>query len=1083
MNKTISKIFNIIMLLTLVISMLAPLKVQAVTNQIVPKYTTDDSGGTYPSASWTPTGQGNVRNHQGAVQDKDWDGQTWDGDPNNLTNSYFKYGAADNPDFAIRQFARETATPGLFDVYANIRGNATEISKRVDVVFVVDTSGSMEDDSRLRKAKDGIANFLDGITSVGLKDKVHTGLVTYSSEGHREVELGSIGSTSERIKNALEMTSADGGTFTQAGLKMAADMLASSTADEKRIILLTDGRPTYSYHITSAEKDGNGVIYGTGFDYSKSEGAGSSDMFDHSWWFDDRYTVDGCYIDSIWPATLGEARLIKAKGIEINALGIGISDSYTKNMELLASPGKYEAKSDSESIKNYLDSQMDDVIKSFATVVDGVVNITPGPQFEIVLGDARNPVTITSVGSVEVPTGYKRIVDKNQVVVGIPKENSTINLSKDQEIQIHYQVRLKTGTEDFVPGKWYQMNSTATLSADGIGSVLFGIPSGKGAGTSLEVTKEWKTLSESTTLPENISFKVIREIAQGQNAWTEATGTLSASEKWTGIFDQLSIDGQPVYLAKDTGFGKEYLYKLSEESLVPGFHSAIEQIGNNKWKLINSELGVKVQKKATANDAALAGAEFKLVKYVADQEVIVKERLEANDANSIADQIEDGRYALIETKAPKGYSLDDTPLEFKVEKGKFFDANDQEITAENLASKTTGFYLDRSKAYVLTGVKLNDLKDFELVLEKVDEKGELLKGAEFELKSEALNYQQKLTGGASYTFTGLKPGSYILTETKAPTDYKILTKPIEFTIDAKGNVKVDKDQISGDISCELTEGNEANKLSFKVANEPLTPGKVKVEKYDQNGQALKEAEFTLKRYDSEWNNGQEVKVLTANEMTLEGIKSGNYELVETKAPVGYELDETPIRFQRQDGKWLDEAGKELKGKQTDTLDQLYVDDKDPTMLVLSKTNKLKATDLTIKKVTGFLQKPLAGAEFKVTDKAGNKYQVTDEGEGIFKVTGLAPGEYTIEETKAPEGYVKLDEALKFTISADGKVEGGSFELTNTGNNTLEVTVKNHAAGILPKTGGNGIYIYLLIGASLMLLTGISIAAFRNKRGV
>ncbi|WGN88925.1 VWA domain-containing protein [Ligilactobacillus faecis] len=1081
MNKTISKFFDIIMLLTLVISMLAPLKVQAVTNQIVPQYTDDtDGSGIYPKAYWEPVTEGNVRNHQGAVQDKDWDGQTWDGDPNNLTNSYFKYGAADNPDFAIRQFARETATPGLFDVYANIRGNATEISKRVDVVFVVDTSGSMADYSRLKNAKDGIANFLDGITSVGLKDKVHTGLVTYSSEGSERVKLGSIGSNSADIKEALTNTRADGGTFTQDGLRKAADMLATSTADEKRIILLTDGRPTYSYKVKKAETI-DGVVYGTEFGNTR-EGAGSSDMFEHSLWGGDhRYTVDGCYIDSTWPATLGEARLIKEKKIEINALGIGISGRYTKKMELLASPGKYEAQSNSESIKNYLDSQMDDVINSFGTISNGRVEISIGTQYDVVEGF----LDINSVGKVNVDMGafgkYESEAKNGKVTVG--GEYTPINLSKDQEIQIHYQVRLKTETEDFVPGKWYQMNSTATLSADGIGSVSFGIPSGKGAGTSLEVTKEWKTLSESTTLPENISFKVIREIAQGQSAWTEATGTLDASKEWTGIFDQLSIDGQPVYLAKDTGFGKEYLYKLSEESLVPGFHSAIEQIGNNKWKLINSELGVKVQKKATANDAALAGAEFKLVKYVADQEEIVKERLEANDANSIADQIGDGRYALIETKAPKGYSLDDTPLEFKVEKGKFFDVNNQEITSESLASKTTGFYLDKTKAYVLTGVKLNELKDFELVLEKVDEKGELLKGAEFELKSEALNYQQKLTGGTSYTFTGLKPGSYILTETKAPTDYKMLTKPIEFTIDAEGNVKVDKDQISGDISCELTEGNKANKLSFKVANKPLTPGKVKVEKYDQSGKALANARFILKRYDSEWNNVQKEKELTANKMTLEDLKSGNYELVEIEAPVGYELDQTPIRFQRQDGKWLDEAGKELKGKQNGVLDQLYVDDKDPTMLVLSKTNKLKDTDLTIKKVTGFLQKPLAGAEFKVTDKDGKEYQVTDEGEGIFKVTGLAPGEYTIEETKAPEGYVKLTEALKFTISADGKVEGGNFTLTNTGNNTLEVTVKNHAAGILPETGGNGIYIYLLVGASLMLLTGISIAAFRNKRRV
>ena len=88
-------------------------------------YTTDNSG-TYPTANWRPTGNQNVLNHQG---NKDggaqWDGQTsWNGDPTNRTNSYIEYGGTgDQADYAIRKYARETTTPGLFDVYLNVRGN------------------------------------------------------------------------------------------------------------------------------------------------------------------------------------------------------------------------------------------------------------------------------------------------------------------------------------------------------------------------------------------------------------------------------------------------------------------------------------------------------------------------------------------------------------------------------------------------------------------------------------------------------------------------------------------------------------------------------------------------------------------------------------------------------------------------------------------------------------------------------------------------------------------------------------------------------------------------------------------------
>ena len=67
-----------------------------------------------------------------------WDGVTnWDGDPTNQNNSYIEYGGEkEAADYAIRKFAKETATPGLFDLYVNVRGNTQKDIPPLDIVFV-----------------------------------------------------------------------------------------------------------------------------------------------------------------------------------------------------------------------------------------------------------------------------------------------------------------------------------------------------------------------------------------------------------------------------------------------------------------------------------------------------------------------------------------------------------------------------------------------------------------------------------------------------------------------------------------------------------------------------------------------------------------------------------------------------------------------------------------------------------------------------------------------------------------------------------------------------------------------------------
>lgn len=1080
-----TKLVRNVCALLLIICLLFPLlgqSVQAYGDNIKPVYTTDDTG-TYPTASWKPTGQENVINHQGGTVSGCDNNTNWSGDPSDTTNSYLKHGNVDDPDFMIRKFARETATPGTFDVFLNVRGNSVRQEKTVDVVFVVDTSGSMGDSERLDNVKAGINDFIDNVEKAKLGDNIRAGLVSYDDTAIVQENLDTVSNNGTSLKSTVKALEAGGGTFIQDGLYKAKDMFSGSKSDEKMIILLTDGAPTYSYHVESAISEG-GEVYGETFDYEKSEGIGSSENFPSSFFWDMTYTVDGFKIDSTWPATLGEARNIKnSTDIVINVLGISIADKYSAKMELLANKGHYSRQSSSKGIKEYLESQADNVISSFDTIKNGSIVIPLGEQYEF----ASEQVGITSVGENELSRLEAPWAKEYEDHIDIGK----INLGKGDEVQFHYQVRLKTGTADFVPNKWYPMSGETVLTAEKIPGAKFGIPSGKASGTTIDITKEWKTFSQ-TELPENIGFKVIRKVA-GDDEWQTAGGVLTAGDKWQKTFDKLTLaDGQEVALAKYNKLGVDYNYQVSEETAVEGFNTKIEHLGENKWRIINTELGLQVEKRASPSDAKLDGAEFKLVKYSDEfvtEDPSFNEKLVAN-SKDIMSGLKNGHYALIETKAPTGYQAEPNALKFSIKNGKFFDEANNEITATNLEAGQDGFYLNFSNdsAYILTGVKYNILKPFTLNLTKTDTKGKQLSGAEFELvnaKGEQIKFEYANDAKTKLKFSGLTPGEYTLTETKAPVDHKLLTAPLKFTITEAGKVEFENEP--KDVKVELTTGDDQNTLDFRVENTPLKTGSVSVAKYTTNGQPLADAKFKLIRYTDAWQtqDGSFEKTITADsENVLDDLKSGHYGLQEISAPAGYQLDESVVKFKWEDEKWFDENGKEITAAKTEKLDQLYLDQTNAEKLIISRANRLKDTDLTIKKVNALTQKTLAGAEFELTDETGQRYDITTTEDGIFTVTNLRPGAYVLKEVKAPAGYVKLSDEIEFTITEDGELNGkGNLKLTTTGHNLIELKVNNFPAGILPETGGPGLWLYVLIGS---VLAGSAFVARRfiiKKRGV
>ncbi|WP_081037520.1 SpaA isopeptide-forming pilin-related protein [Lentilactobacillus parabuchneri] len=806
---------------------------------ISPVYTTDSSG-TYPTNNWhlTDHNQTDVINHQGGTS-TGWDNNTgWRGDPRDTTNSYIKYGTdTSNPDFAIRKYAKETHTPGLYDLYLNVRGNQQQDIKPIDIVLVVDMSGSMESNSsgtnRAGAVRTGVKNFLTSIQNAGLGNYVNVGLIGFSSPGYIgggnkttgpgyiRVGLGKAGNTTQQqaINGALSPRF-QGATYTQIGLRQGSAMLnADTSGNKKMMILLTDGVPTFSNKVINSEWI-NGTLYGTNFESRRDEPGDTARL---RWSYPDS---SGHYIHDTWPATLGEAKIAKDSGNEVHALGIQLADDdhymtkeeIRQNMQLItSSPDLYEDADSADAVEAYLNNQAKDIIKNFNTVTDGTITDPIGTQFQY----ANNQATVTSVGKQTVPARElpSAAIQDGQLTV------NHMNLGKDQEVQIHYQERINTESNNFVPDKWYQMNGATTLTPNGddpSNQVDFGIPSAKAPGTTLTINKVWNMLPNDNNIPDSIDFTVNRGNTTDNNAWTQATGSLSKIQNWTGTFDKLSHNNSNVYLPKFNDHGQDFTYNLSEDN-VAGFSPSINQVLNN-FTITNNELGLAVQK-FDLDGNSLNGSKFTLIKdtdnWQATDSSFTPELINGNDDPI---PIKPGYYELKESTAPMGYSLDNSITKFQVtENGQWLDQNGIKIS-NNILPSNDGFYVNNQNGNdILTYAKHDNIKPFTLKVNKIDKvTNQSVKGAEFQLTNSDTNQtiQPDESGDtATFTFNNLQPGNYVLSETKAPTDYAPLSSGINFSIDNTGKVTIPDGY---DSNSELTAGNSNNTISLTVPDTPTS---------------------------------------------------------------------------------------------------------------------------------------------------------------------------------------------------------------------------------------------------------------------
>ncbi|MEN7364093.1 SpaA isopeptide-forming pilin-related protein [Bacillus licheniformis] len=454
--------------------------------------------------------------------------------------------------------------------------------------------------------------------------------------------------------------------------------------------------------------------------------------------------------------------------------------------------------------------------------------------------------------------------------------------------------------------------------------------------------------------------------------------------------------------------------------------------------------------KEDAEGRTLKGAEFKIVDH---EGKTVHEKLTSDEDGKIAvSGLAPGRYAFVETKAPEGFMLNNDQIEFTIPG-----------SAEGKPEP-----VDAGAAVNYKG---------SVHLTKEDAKGHKLEGAVFKIiDSEGKTVKDDLISkeGGKIEAGDLAPGSYQFVEKHAPDGYLLSTDPIPFSITGKheGEPKQVK----------LTALNKKNSVVLTKVGQ------------DDKSAGLQGAQFDLTD-----ETGKVLKTGLATDadgrITVYGLKPGNYQFVETKAPKHYQLDKTPISF---------------TVKNTDT-----------KQIELTAENQLTPGDVKLTKVDSNNKKAvLKGAEFKLLDADGKPVKAggnskklpavwTTDQNGQFTAEGLAPGRYQFVETKAPDGY-KLDETpipfeikkgqtkpveviasnekLKTPAVDKGAPDPNSGDPKTDNKGTPDRNSKGdpktndngHLKDTLPKTGDTDSRMPIMIGI-LLILSGGAFAFFTRKK--
>ncbi|MEF7647888.1 SpaA isopeptide-forming pilin-related protein [Bacillus cereus] len=509
--------------------------------------------------------------------------------------------------------------------------------------------------------------------------------------------------------------------------------------------------------------------------------------------------------------------------------------------------------------------------------------------------------------------------------------------------------------------------------------------------------------------------------------------TVTTNEKGIAEVKDLPLGD---YFVKEINAPEGYIKVDTPVKVTIDNTNVIELVMKNTRKVENGQF--KLLKKDSESGQLLPGAKFDVI----DKDGKVVETIVTDDkGEALSKQLPVGSYTLKEVEAPKGYELSSSSVSVDVEANKVVTVD---VVNKKISEKVTG--------------------QFEIVKVDAKDKTKVLSDAEFEVYKDGKKVAELKTDESGKVMSPKLPlGEYKVKETKAPAGYKLSNKEWKVTIqNEKEVVKVEaeNEKILGSL--------QIIKMDDKDQTKRLAGAKFTLK--DAKGNVVKEGITTDK----------------SGTVKVDGLVPGEYTLEETKAPEGYELTKQIIHVTVDGEKVVDvkvtnskslgqfeivkvdaedktkvlsdaefevyKDGKKVDTLRTDKTGKVVSQKLEPGKYTLKETkapqgykllkeeievvveaNKVVEVQVENVKELGSLQvikkdsesgKVLAGAEFKLKNEAG---QVVGEAkttnkDGVVKFESLVPGKYTLEETKAPEGYKALEVTVEVNVVANEVVK-------------------------------------------------------------
>lgn len=447
------------------------------------------------------------------------------------------------------------------------------------------------------------------------------------------------------------------------------------------------------------------------------------------------------------------------------------------------------------------------------------------------------------------------------------------------------------------------------------------------------------------------------------------------------------------------------------------FYNAIQDLirvgaepinGYLKLRTTSNEGGFELLKTDSETDKELAGAEFRLYTDENNDDIIngndssVGTYITNSSGKIEVSGIIPGNYIIREVKAPTGYVL-----------------NSRERNITIFANAT-------NVAFVTNPIKNVPIKGgFELtktgeIFNSTDV--EYLEGVEFTLtKTGDSNFKKIYTTDSSgKIITGgseLEYGTYTITETKTDTKY-VMDYAETFEISANSEI------------VSLNNGRPILNKLFTSQGALTKVGQTNLQLSANDDDSLQvDGDITIALENAEFDvvdeNGIVVETIVSDEygiVTTSPLPEGTYQIIETKAPEGYVLDDTPTEFTVSNNGNATGLTEDLEEFANDVV-----------------TNQIEITKADI--ATGA---EIPGATLQIINSNGvviEEWISTDE----THVTTINFGDYKICEQLAPEGYLLKAECVDFSVSKNGITQ--KFKIENKViENQIEITKTDATTG-------------------------------------